>query len=176
MKNSPDFGGEIPRIYVASLASYNNGILHGEWIDCDQSVEDIQSDIAAMLSRCPEHGEEYAIHDFDLMGIQIGEYESIESVVKIAEGLSEHGAAFKAAMHYFSGVDEALEALENQYRGSYESLEAYAEEFATECGLIKDDHPLYNYVDFERYGRDLEVITVEEDSGWPRRVHVFDQY
>jgi hypothetical protein len=29
---------EAPKIYVACLASYNNGILHGKWIDAVQLV------------------------------------------------------------------------------------------------------------------------------------------
>jgi Antirestriction protein (ArdA) len=29
-----------PRIYVACLAAYNNGRLHGEWIDADQPADE----------------------------------------------------------------------------------------------------------------------------------------
>lgn len=40
----------MPRIYVACLASYNNGVLHGEWIDLDgQDTDDVQAEIAKML-------------------------------------------------------------------------------------------------------------------------------
>lgn len=38
-----------PRIYVACLASYNNGTLHGKWIDAAQDADDIQTEIRAML-------------------------------------------------------------------------------------------------------------------------------
>lgn len=44
------------RIYVACLASYNNGALHGVWIDCDgKDADDIQNEVNAMLreSRYP---------------------------------------------------------------------------------------------------------------------------
>ena len=52
-----------PRIYVACLAAYNNGQLHGRWIDADQDVEAIQSEIANMLSSSPiPNAEEHAIH------------------------------------------------------------------------------------------------------------------
>lgn len=38
------------RIYVACLADYNNGNLHGEWIDCDGlSADDIQNEVNEML-------------------------------------------------------------------------------------------------------------------------------
>ncbi|KIQ27503.1 antirestriction protein ArdA [Xanthomonas campestris] len=43
-----------PRIYVACLASYNNGVLHGRWIDLDgMDAEDVQAGIAAMLRESP---------------------------------------------------------------------------------------------------------------------------
>jgi len=43
-----------PRMYVACLASYNNGRLHGRWIDLDgASLDDVQDEIAAMLRESP---------------------------------------------------------------------------------------------------------------------------
>ncbi len=44
----------MPRIYVACLASYNSGILHGEWIDANQTETEIDLEIRAMLRKSPE--------------------------------------------------------------------------------------------------------------------------
>lgn len=45
----------MPRIYVADLAAYNAGILHGVWVELDGKDEDeIQSEIDAMLRASPE--------------------------------------------------------------------------------------------------------------------------
>ena len=75
-----------PRVYAACLAAYNNGILHGEWIDADQDVDDIHAEIQAMLKRSPIKGaEEWAFHDHEYMG-QISEYESVEHVSEIGAG------------------------------------------------------------------------------------------
>lgn len=41
-----------PRIYVACLASYNNGKLHGAWIDCEDH-DDVNERIQAMLIKSP---------------------------------------------------------------------------------------------------------------------------
>lgn len=41
------------RIYVACLAAYNNGRLHGTWIDADQSTDEINALINAMLKASP---------------------------------------------------------------------------------------------------------------------------
>jgi len=66
---------DTPRIYVACLAAYNGGTLHGEWIDADQSADDIGEAIKQMLSRSPEPcAEEWAIHDHEnFQGIELGE-------------------------------------------------------------------------------------------------------
>jgi len=58
-----------PRIYVADLAAYNNGILHGVWIDATTELDDIQEQVRKMLRSSPEQdAEEYAIHDYEGFG------------------------------------------------------------------------------------------------------------
>ncbi len=46
--------GEEIRIYVADLAAYNNGKLHGVWINATDYLEDIQDQINNMLAESPE--------------------------------------------------------------------------------------------------------------------------
>ena len=54
------------RIYVADLAAYNAGHLHGVWIDATLELGDIQEQVDAMLATSPVEGaEEYAIHDVE---------------------------------------------------------------------------------------------------------------
>ncbi|WP_035551660.1 antirestriction protein ArdA, partial [Hyphomonas atlantica] len=51
------------RIYVACLASYNNGHLHGRWIYANQSAAAIWALVSDMLKDSPiEEAEEWAIH------------------------------------------------------------------------------------------------------------------
>ena len=63
------------RIYVADLAAYNNGCLHGVWINPCDDLEDIQSQINEMLAdSLEEDTEEYAIHDHEgFEGYPVGE-------------------------------------------------------------------------------------------------------
>ena len=57
---------DTPRIYVACLAAYNNGHLHGRWIDANQDPDAIQVEISAMLAASPiADAEEWAIHDYE---------------------------------------------------------------------------------------------------------------
>jgi antirestriction protein/transcriptional regulator with XRE-family HTH domain len=123
---------EQPRIYVASLSDYNAGRLHGSFIRADQPADEIHEAIKAMLARSPESGaEEWAIHDYDgFYGLHLSEYESIEHVVTIGQGIAEHGPAFAAwAGLLGSGQwDEDLHRFEDCYRGEWTSLTAYAED------------------------------------------------
>ncbi|MEP0315093.1 MAG: antirestriction protein ArdA, partial [Hyphomonas sp.] len=51
-----------PRIYVACLAAYNNGCLHGRWIAVT-TPDEIMSEVRAMLADSPlPDAEEWAIH------------------------------------------------------------------------------------------------------------------
>ena len=99
------------KIYVACLASYNNGVLHGRHIDASTDIDEMQAEISAMLreSRFPNvmvecsdcegdgcakcHGkgevpsaEEYAIHDYDgAVPASFGEYTSLATIAAWVE-------------------------------------------------------------------------------------------
>jgi len=68
-------------IYVVDLAAYNNGILHGVWIDATLDVEEMQEQVDAMLKASPvEDTEEYAIHDHEGLGdYRLDEYAGLEA-------------------------------------------------------------------------------------------------
>ena len=54
---------EKPQIYIACLASYNHGILHGRWIDANQSEDELMTEIQEMLDESTIEGaEEFALH------------------------------------------------------------------------------------------------------------------
>jgi antirestriction protein len=106
------------QIYIACLASYNNGTMHGKWIDATSDVDEMQEDVNALLRsseypnvmvECPACGgvchvetcstckgsgkvpsaEEFAIHDFD--GIpNIGEYCGLRAVADYVEFVEAH--------------------------------------------------------------------------------------
>src|SRR6202022_2303852 len=80
-----------PAIYVASLADYNNGVLHGAWIDAAREPAEIQADINAMLAESREpNAEEFAIFDYDQFGLcRIHENDPIDLVAQIARGINE---------------------------------------------------------------------------------------
>lgn len=183
-RNSPEQGESRrhyqPRIYVACLASYNNGILHGLWIDAHQTADELRCDIAAMLESSPMVGaEEWAIDDYDgFAGFEPHEYEDLDVVSRVANGVATYGEAFSAYVGWAGTSEEAIGNFCSHYTGSYESATAWAKEVADEHGFGQqiETHidPLirpyvsFNHVAFVRdMGREWHIIDGQDGT------HVF---
>ncbi len=147
-----------PRIYVACLAAYNSGYLHGAWIDAAQEPWAIYDAVRVMLAASPIAGaEEWAIHDYEgFGGIRIEEYASFDRVSELASFLAEQGAIGAAVLDYYSGdLGEAREALADRYLGQHSSLAEYVQE-VTE-GTTAIPQPLRYYIDYAAMARDAEL-------------------
>ena len=147
-----------PRIYVACLAAYNSGYLHGKWIDADQDADDIMGDIMAMLESSPiENAEAWAIHDYaDFGALQISEYEGIASVADIAKFLIKYGLlGSEVAAHLGADLSEAREAMEDRYIGCFDALADYMAELTEETTEIPQS--LIYYIDYDAMARDAEM-------------------
>ena len=126
-----DAAGLRPSIYVASLADYNDGRLHGTWIDATSDPASIHHAITAMLGRSRNPGaEEYAIHDYSgFCGFAVREYDTIDTVHEIACGIAEHGEAFSAYVDLV-GTETATEtSFSDSYHGTYPTFRAFADSF-----------------------------------------------
>lgn len=163
------------RIYVADLAAYNNGKLHGVWIDATQDMDDIQDQINDMLKNSPEgFAEEYAIHDYEgFNGYGLSEYEGIEAVHEIACFIEEYPAIAGELLSHFGGdIEETRKAAEESYSGCYASLADYAQELTEDTSEIPNH--LEMYIDYDRMARDMEmsgnVFTIETAHD---EIHVF---
>lgn len=159
-----------PKIYVACLAAYNNGQLHGVWIDADQDAEDIHTDIQAMLKASPQpNAEEWAIHDYELGGIDIGEYESIEKVAELGQALAEHGEPLALFVQNYSADD--LEHFEESYQGEYDTQEDFARATYEDAWEIPER--LEMYIDWQRVARDLFITDYTSERDSRGNLHVF---
>jgi antirestriction protein len=125
---------EPPQIWVGSWLDYNNGRLHGEWIDAARETDEVWADIQAMLAASPtakqsgEAAEEWGIFDYENFGaLKVGEQETISFVAAVARGIAEHGLAFSAWADVME-EEEALGGFADSYLGEYDSMEAYAEQ------------------------------------------------
>jgi antirestriction protein len=163
------------KIYVADLAAYNNGELHGVWIDATQDLEDIQAEVNAMLAASPvDDAEEYAIHDHEgFAGYGLGEYAGLETAHEVALFIEEYPAFGGALLsHFGDDLDDAKKAAQDSYCGSHSSLADYAQELTEETTEIPES--LRHYIDYDKMAYDMElngdVFTIE--TGF-QEVHVF---
>lgn len=198
------------RIYVACLAAYNNGFLHGRWIDATADADEMQEEISAMLraSPCPnvqvdcvecmgvgesfpgvvcrecggrgavDSAEEWAIHDMEGLPSCFGEYSGLEPVAEFVALVEEYDwidAEDLAKIVTDAGsVEQALEQLENDFVGIYDSFRDYADEHADEVirAYVSEANILAQYFDYDAFARDLRMgmHTVDLNGG---RVAVF---
>lgn len=165
---------DTPRIYVACLAAYNNGKLHGAWIDASQEPEAILEAVQTMLKASPERGaKEWSIHDYEgFHSIKLSEWEGFAEVHAYATFIEEHGRLGAEVHNYYGDLKEAQAALNDRYPGCYPSIADFAQELTEATTTIPQN--LAYYIDYERMARDMEmsgdILTVETDDGM---VHMF---
>jgi len=163
-----------PRIYVACLAAYNSGILHGRWINAT-TPDEIKAEVSAMLAESPvPQAEEWAIHDYEgFEGVSLSECASFETVCDLAAFLSEHGSlGAKLHQHFGGRLEEARAAFED-YAGQYKTAADFAEEMIRETGT-EIPASLQYYIDWQALARDMalngEILVFQ--TGFDE-VHVF---
>ena len=164
---------EIPKdtsneysIYIACLASYNNGILFGKWIKPSNDVEELQGQINEILkSSSIPNAEEWAIHDYDDFH-NLGENPNLEDITKIVEAYEEHGKEQINAFLTLYSVED-LEHFEDSYIGEYDSFLDYATNIFDECYLHNVPENVALYIDYEKFARDLnhDYNSVDSTNG-----------
>ena len=164
---------DTPRIYVACLASYNAGILHGEWIDVTDA-DSIHEAIQEMLKRSPSpDAEEWAIHDYDGFGpLGLSESEDIGRVAELGALIAEHGEAFAAYADHVGAEYATEDGFQDAYCGEWDSEQAYAENLFDELYAHEVPEHIAPYIDYEAFTHDLfisDYFSVDRASG----VHVF---
>jgi len=94
------------RIYVADLAAYNVGHLHGVWINATLELDDMQAQVGAILAALPvEDAEEYAIQYFEgFDSYRLGEYEGLASAHEIAGFIEEYPEFSRALLDHFNDL------------------------------------------------------------------------
>ncbi|MFC9974274.1 antirestriction protein ArdA [Spirillospora sp. NPDC127200] len=168
------------RIYVACLAAYNAGYLHGQWLDLDDydDVDELFADVNKMLAMSPiPDAEEFAIHDYEaeVSGIEISEYASLENIVRLNAALNAaHDAEAFAAFYVYHGrdLDYAEEKFDEAFRGLHESIEDFAHEELMEldeayAAAFEGCRGWMPRIDTIAFHQDYDVIDA------PRGVYVF---
>lgn len=173
----------VPKVWVASLSDYNAGRLHGAWVDVADE-DSLWAGIRQVLATSPVPGaEEWAFHDYEgFSPVELGEYEAVEDVVRLAAGITEHGPAFAHFANLVGWRDaERLRHFDEAYEGHFEDLGAYGdyliEAYDFESAIQELPELLIPYVRIEAaaFARDMElggmIMTSEGDGG----VYVFEE-
>ena len=128
-----------PRIYVACLAAYNDGLLHGAWIHAAQDAWAIYYEVKDMLAASPVVGaQEWAIHDHEGFGeVRLEEYTGLEWVARLAAFIEDHRDVGLALLDYYDGdIEEARTAIAKRYLGRHASLADYVQDVTEETTAI----------------------------------------
>ena len=164
--------GEI-RAYFACLASYNEGTLHGAWVNLEacETPEDIQECIDQIIKDSPTPGaEEWAMHDSEGLpkSMALSEYidfQSLINFVNINKQLKEFNDE-DLRLAYDIYCDECwseddlptIETFQDHYMGLYDSPAEFAEDYYESSFVEKgfdlsingpDEFQLLAYVDWD---------------------------
>ena len=151
-------------------------------IDASQPAETIREEIAEMLAGSSEmNAEEWAIHDYEDFGdLRLSEFEDIDRIAETAFLMTEYGPIFASLLAYLGGtscLDDARRHMDDGYRGEYDSLADYVEQFVEDCyaDVIKDLPDFIRYhIDYEGIARDMELNGEVFTLVCGGKVHVFD--
>ncbi|WP_131783237.1 antirestriction protein ArdA [Legionella gresilensis] len=165
-----------PSIYVACLASYNHGILHGTWINANQGTDEISEEIQTMLAQSmTEDVGDYAIHDYEGFGnINLSEYEDLETITQYTDFIATYGKLGQALIADV-GFKETQTMMTDDYVGCYDSEIDFAWHILEECYSHAIPDNLISYFDCEAFARDLflsDYCSVEANG----ETHVFSRY
>lgn len=167
------------RIYVACLAAYNCGYLHGEWIEVNgKDGDDLREEVALILKTSPvgEECEEWAIHDYE--GIPNADRMNLDDIADFVGAVinSDYDPDLLAEVCQDRGCDiaQAIEHMGNTYAGHFDSLEDWAMQDLEDNGdLLGIPESLRYYFDYASYARDEEANGNIHTIYSGRSVHVF---
>ena len=150
---------EEMRVYIANLGKYNEGELVGAWFTPPVDWDEVKERIGLN-----DEYEEYAIHDYELP-FEIEEYTPIEEINRLCalaeelEGTPMEDAVREIQHAFFSSFEEMVEHKDDIiFYYNCDDMEEVARYFIEESGVLGEvPASLQNYIDYEAYGRDLEL-------------------
>lgn len=175
----PDVGA-----YIACLASYNSGSLHGAWIDLEvvEDAEDIQECINWVMATSSEPGsEEYAVHDWAGVPRSMqAEWPNWAQTLPLIQAIAEHGEAFEVWHGNAPDYNNDPASFQEEYVGRYDSGAHFAREYYEEHygDALTAVDPLVFAIDWEAVWERGDLSQAfwgaEDPSGYSAGFHVFN--
>ena len=147
------------KIYVASLEAYNQGRMVGGWITPSE-YEDFDK-FRWAIQDATEYADEVAVHDFEGISLDT-EYPDFEKLFNFVQAMEESHLDNETIIAYVENCycmtdydDYMVDEAEDNYVGTYDSFQDYADDFADE--ILGDGINAYaaRYFDYEMHARDL---------------------
>ncbi len=147
------------QVYIANLGKYNEGELVGAWFTPPIDMEEVKERIGLNGEY-----EEYAIHDYELL-FEVDEYTPISEINRLCEMVAElEGSPLYDALsdvqgYWFNSLEELLENQDDIiYYPDCDDMEDVARYLIEETGVLGEvPSNLQNYIDYQAFGRDLEI-------------------
>lgn len=155
-----------PRIYVGTYAKYNDGNLHGAWLDLEQYSDKEEFHAACLELHSDEADPELMFQDWE--GIPDGMVsechldEEVFDWLELDEKDREILSAYREHIDQTGSIEDAMDS----YRGTYDKATDYAEEFY--AAEIQHLSPIVqNFIDWDAAVRELEYggTTFAQDGG-----------
>lgn len=146
------------RVYIANLGKYNEGYLVGDWFSFPLDEEEI----AERIGLNAEY-EEYAVHDTDNFPCEVSEYASIDELNNLYELISELDDyiidQLDEFISHYGNIEELVDHKDDIYfYPDCDCMEDVARYYANELQMLGEiPSSLEKYIDYEAYGRDLEM-------------------
>jgi antirestriction protein len=171
-----------PSIYMADLAAYNAGHLHGVWIEFVSGIraDEVQEAIDAMLKASPvSDAEEWDIHDSEYFaGFKSHD---LEQLCQVAELIHEHGEGAVRGFIDHVGDEYLFDrtcSFEDTYLGCYKSEADFCQEHlgiadAAQHIQVFDWATLDQYIDWERIATDAFISSYFSHQESHEEVYVY---
>lgn len=166
-------------IYLTNLGKYNEGYLVGQWVKLPIPSEQLKKVFEEIQIDGKEY-EEYFIADVetDLHGIAcaVSEYSSITVLNELAEKLDEligyEEEKLQAVLEYesISDVDDIIQIIQSldnfDLLADINDTKDLGYYYIDELGCLDVPEYLKNYIDYESYGRDVDMETSGMFTRW----------
>lgn len=157
------------KIYVACLAAYNNGLMHGAWLELDNysDADDLKEAIEDVLDKSPIQGaEEYAVHDYDtpLYNMNKSDHPNLSELLELQQALDKHGWK---VVDTVLGAGCDLDHCEDVIKLGKEpnAVKDYLVEIWIDCNEVPEH--VYYYLDEQAIARDVRFdYHVEEHADY----------
>jgi hypothetical protein len=156
-----------PRVWIGTKKAYEEGYLHGNWMEADTSPLDFDIEVNSLINTSPvENDNEYVIGATDgLYDIHVPTDTGLETVRRLTHAIRQHGEPLVVWVKRGGDIATALESFDGSFLGVFDDPFTISRHILREMGVIDsindamERHPEqlrdYIYIDYKQLIEDL---------------------